>query len=527
MRKQDHSMRSDLISIFTPVYNDSNKRILRAFDSLKKQTWRNWEWVIYDDSDETDEGKTWAHLEKLALLDQRIKLIKGEKHSGFIGFVKHKAAMACRGYVLTELDYDDELTPTTLWVLNEAFKAYPHCHFAYTHFAERYAANPIVYHDYGDGWGKGFGGSYYERVDDHWATVLTPPEINQWSMSAIVGVPNHVRAWRRDFYREIGGHDVSLEIADDYDLILRSVQKTKFIRVPMLGYIQYFNEERDNTTFDNKKNAKIQSNSKATYKKYKKQLGATLSAHDQIKEDIDYKTYTDTYWSHPNYIPSYNETYQPDPDLISIIMPTYDRAEYLRKAIDSVKAQTYKNWELIIIGDNCPTLKNTLSGETDRRIKWWNLKQNNGPGGTVPRNYALKMVAKGHWIAYLDDDNQWESNHLSSLKGAIKEFNADYAISSFKVDGIPVICKKPRLYRVDTSTILHKAYLLKEFGFWKTREEAGYAHDWEFVSRWKSRPWAASNDPTLIYNNIFSQNQFEGIYEAYDDQLQPLSSFQS
>ena len=106
----DHATRSGLVSIFTPVYNDHKGRIYRAFYSLKEQDWRNWEWVIYDDSDEKDKGNTWETLKKLRDLDRRIKIIKGEKHSGHIGYTKHQTAMACRGYILVELDYDDELS---------------------------------------------------------------------------------------------------------------------------------------------------------------------------------------------------------------------------------------------------------------------------------------------------------------------------------------------------------------------------------------------------------------------------------
>ncbi len=514
MRKMDHATRSGLISIFTPVYNDSKKRIIRAFNSLKNQDWRNWEWVIYDDSDLKDKGNTWKTLKKLKDLDRRIKIIKGEKHSGHIGYTKHQTAMACRGYVLVELDYDDELTPDCLSMLREAFDSFPDSHFAFTDFAERYEDKDNEYHHYVDGWGRNLGATYYKRYNDHWAKVGAAPVPNSHTFTSIVGVPNHVRAWRASFYREIGGHNELLSVADDYELLVRTVLKTKMIKIPVLGYIHYFNGNKDNTHV--RKNKKITKIWNATYREYKGQLNDHFN--DGFKEVPN--------WENSLPVPAHCHIYQPNQDLVSIIMPTYDRPKLLRKAIDSVKAQTMNNWELIIIGDNCPSLSQVMLKETDRRIKWWNLSKNNGPGGTVPRNYALKTLATGHWIAYLDDDNEWRKDHLESLILAVGEYGADYGISSFTMNDIPIYCKEPMRYRVDTSSVLHKASLLKKYGYWKTREEVGYAHDWELVSRWKDHSWAATNLPTLLYHNVFGAGYLSQIYNAYSDQPQPFSYYQ-
>ena len=75
MRGKGLDPRSNLLSVFTPAYN-SGARLERAYKSLQAQTWRNWEWVIYDDSDLKDKGNTWNTLKKLRDSDQRIKIIK-------------------------------------------------------------------------------------------------------------------------------------------------------------------------------------------------------------------------------------------------------------------------------------------------------------------------------------------------------------------------------------------------------------------------------------------------------------------
>lgn len=98
-------------------------------------------------------------------------------------------------------------------------------------------------------------------------------------------------------------------------------------------------------------------------------------------------------------------------DLVSIIMPSYNTAEYIAESITSVQMQTYENWELIIV-DDCSTdntdevVKKFLS---DSRIKY--LKNDVNSGAAVSRNYALRE-AKGRWIAFLDSDDLWHPEKL-------------------------------------------------------------------------------------------------------------------
>ena len=95
-----------LVSVFTPTYRTGD-RFLRPLDSMKEQTYTNWEWIIWDDSD--DDGRTAAMVRAHADLDHRIRLIRPERHSGVIGEVKYNACALSRGDILVELDHDDAL----------------------------------------------------------------------------------------------------------------------------------------------------------------------------------------------------------------------------------------------------------------------------------------------------------------------------------------------------------------------------------------------------------------------------------
>ena len=82
--------------------------------------------------------------------------------------------------------------------------------------------------------------------------------------------------------------------------------------------------------------------------------------------------------------------------------------------------------------------------------------------------------------------------------------------------GYEIICKQPKLMRVDTSTFMHKFQLLN------AHSDVGYSHDYEIVSRWvsESEQWIATEKATMIYNmETQSLNNPRQIYLMYGDQL--------
>ena len=96
--------------------------------------------------------------------------------------------------------------------------------------------------------------------------------------------------------------------------------------------------------------------------------------------------------------------------LVSVIMPSYNTANFIKDSINSVLCQTYKNFELIIIDDcsNDDTEK-IIASYHDNRIKFIKLSKNSG--AAIARNKALKE-ANGKWIAFLDSDDIWYPNKL-------------------------------------------------------------------------------------------------------------------
>lgn len=93
--------------------------------------------------------------------------------------------------------------------------------------------------------------------------------------------------------------------------------------------------------------------------------------------------------------------------LISVITPAYNAERFLAGTIESVRSQTYPNWEMIIVDDQSTDRTAEIVqdfAKKDDRIRFYQLEQNSG--AAVARNRAMKQ-AKGRYIAFLDSDDQW------------------------------------------------------------------------------------------------------------------------
>ena len=220
-----------MISVVTPTYNTPPDALARLWSSLKAQTHTDWNWVVWDDSPGED---TWRHLWGLAA-DERYRLAAHRSmvpSGGNIGRVKRQAFMVAEGDILVEVDHDDELTPDALGLIADAFQD-PEVGFVFSDWSEINPAGESC--RYPDGWAFGYGSEYVQDGE----LVMSCPPINRTTLSHIVSVPNHVRAWRASVYREIGGHDPTLVIADDYELVLRTVLATKCEHIPRRLYRQH------------------------------------------------------------------------------------------------------------------------------------------------------------------------------------------------------------------------------------------------------------------------------------------------
>lgn len=119
-------------------------------------------------------------------------------------------------------------------------------------------------------------------------------------------------------------------------------------------------------------------------------------------------------------------------ELVSIIMPSYNTAKYIAESIKSVLAQTYTNWQLLIV-DDCSTdntheiIKPFLK---DKRISYEQNEKN--CGAAVSRNKALKK-AKGKWVAFLDSDDLWKPQKLEKQINFMKKNGYAFTFTDYCV----------------------------------------------------------------------------------------------
>lgn len=107
---------------------------------------------------------------------------------------------------------------------------------------------------------------------------------------------------------------------------------------------------------------------------------------------------------------------------ISVILPVFNSEEFVRKSIESVLAQTFEDFELIIVNDgSTDSSKDIIDSFKDDRIRLIS-QSNQGPGAA--RNNALKIV-QGSYVMYLDSDDWFTSDALEVAYGEITKFDAD------------------------------------------------------------------------------------------------------
>lgn len=221
----------------------------------------------------------------------------------------------------------------------------------------------------------------------------------------------------------------------------------------------------------------------------------------------------------------------PEYPKVSVVISTYNRPAMLDKALESVHAQTFDDFEVIVV-DDCSPDKEVMHALLEG---WYNkfekrgvdliamrLGENSGYQ-CMPKNKGIEQ-ARGDYIAYLDDDNSWRPNHLEVCVAAIEaDFSTDMVYSRLSYHADPALVEKykvpvgdadgvewnPQMLGlrnyIDTSTILHS-----KGAFWRLVRDTGYGWDeslrrfgdWNFVWRWAVNGLTAklADHVTVDYN---------------------------
>lgn len=188
-----------------------------------------------------------------------------------------------------------------------------------------------------------------------------------------------------------------------------------------------------------------------------------------------------------------------DKKMISVIIPTFNRAHLLRRAIDSVLSQSYQDVELIVVDDaSTDNTATCVRSYTDPRIRYVRLETNQG--ACVARNVGVQH-AQGEWIAFQDSDDEWLPTKLERQLKQLEDSGADVVFCAFerynsaceKVQTFPHDYVEPGrityeqlLFEnlVSTQTILGRRICFVEVPF---DEDFPRLQDWEMMLRMVQR----------------------------------------
>jgi len=206
--------------------------------------------------------------------------------------------------------------------------------------------------------------------------------------------------------------------------------------------------------------------------------------------------------------------------LVSVLIPTYNRVQVLvERCIPSVLNQTYQNFEIVIVGDNCSEqMSEIIRNLDDERIKFYNLPERgrypSNPeyrwmvAGTTPRNKSIELCS-GEWIAPLDDDDEFSKNHIETLLSYALENDYEMVYGKVEMELNPNDWKELGSYPLKCGSISHLSVLyhskLKFFKYdvnaWKYEEPA----DWNM--------WRRMNEAGVrigFINKVVGRHYLEG-----------------
>lgn len=181
-------------------------------------------------------------------------------------------------------------------------------------------------------------------------------------------------------------------------------------------------------------------------------------------------------------------------NLVSVIIPTYNRAHLIKRTLQSIIGQTYKNLEIIVVADG--TLDNTaevVESLGDPRVTY--IDQKHTGGCSSPRNRGMQL-ARGHYIAFCDDDDVWLPEKLEKQIHVL-ESHPDYIgcyTNSVRFDSskewfVPhengnTIFKNFLYYNtIPISSLVVRHEVLENVGYFNENPQVGSAEDYEYLLR--------------------------------------------
>jgi len=215
---------------------------------------------------------------------------------------------------------------------------------------------------------------------------------------------------------------------------------------------------------------------------------------------------------------------------VDIIMPNYNKGEFLKESINSVLSQSYKNWKLYIIDDNSSDASRKILKryKKNKKIKIFFLKKNKGP--SFCRNLGLKK-SKSKFIAFLDSDDYWKKNKLKNQINFMIKNNYSFTFTDyipvFQTKNYKKTLKRTNIVdtftfqsfiknsSINTSTMIIKRKYLRKLKFRKLNLLEDYIFKCELMKKTKIK-FRKFSDASVIYRIIKKSRSSKKISNIYN-----------
>jgi len=144
---------------------------------------------------------------------------------------------------------------------------------------------------------------------------------------------------------------------------------------------------------------------------------------------------------------------------VSVVIPTYNRADVLPRAVDSVLEQTYENFEVIVVDDgSTDNTEDVVKSYADNRVCYISFDSNKG--ANAARNEGIKQ-GNGEYISFLDSDDEFTKNHIKKVLSVLSD--TDPSIKGAYTTQITVQNHKERFLSSASQVLSDPAQVIEEY----------------------------------------------------------------
>lgn len=352
-----------LISVVMPVYAASAKLLTEAIDSVRSQLYPHWELCIADDASPGDE--VWPTLMRYARLDPRIRIVRRTMNGNICAATNSALALATGEFVAL-MDHDDLLPARALYEVAALLQDHPDA--------------DLIYSD-------------EDKVDEH-GRRYEPHIKTDWNPELMLGqnMVSHLGVYRRALVEAVGGLREGFEGSQDYDLTLRVSERTAPERIHHIPWILYhWRQAGAGASFSQ---AQMDRCAEAAQRAVAEHLARTGQPVTEVARMA----------GTPGWVTVRRAPPTPRP-LVSVVIPTRDRADLLAQCVDGLLSQTaYDPLEVLIV-DNGSVEEATASLfarlRGDPRVR---ILDAPGPFNFSGLNNRAVAEARGEVLLLLNND---------------------------------------------------------------------------------------------------------------------------